>query len=174
MSSESHYRELDLEPTATREEIKRAYMDLVIVWHPDRFAHNSSLRAKAEQKLKRINIAYQFILERSTVPSATPERPRSHEDRPNRQTTTNSRNSTERGDGAGSESPSQQSLEAKKREAGFGIFFLLTVFFVVLILWRNIGFALGISTILMAMRYALGWSVPRAGGNPPHDSPPFI
>ena len=171
MSSESHYRELDLEPTATREEIKRAYMELVIVWHPDRFAHNPSLRAKAEQKLKRINIAYQSILERSTVPSATPERPRSHEDRPNRQTTTNSRNSTERGDGAGSESPSQ---EAKKREAGFEIFFLLTVFFVVLIRWGNIGFALGSALILMALLHALRWRVPRAGGNPPHDSPPFI
>ena len=76
MSSESHYRELNLEPTATRAEIDRAYKDLVKVWHPDRFTHNPSLRAKAEQKLKRINIAYQFILERSTVPSATTRPPR--------------------------------------------------------------------------------------------------
>ncbi len=37
---------------------KLAYKDMVRVWHPDRFAGNPRLRAKADEKLKEINLAY--------------------------------------------------------------------------------------------------------------------
>jgi tetratricopeptide (TPR) repeat protein len=40
------------------EEIKQAYRDLVQVWHPDRFAGNPRLQRKAEEALKKINLAY--------------------------------------------------------------------------------------------------------------------
>jgi hypothetical protein len=56
------YRTLELEPGATAEEIKGAYLDLVKVWHPDRYQHESQrLRDKAEQKLKAINRAYERL-----------------------------------------------------------------------------------------------------------------
>jgi curved DNA-binding protein CbpA len=52
---------LDLEPGASAEEIKRAYRELVKVWHPDRFAYDSRLQKKAEEKLKKINGAYEQL-----------------------------------------------------------------------------------------------------------------
>ena len=55
--------ELELEPTATFTDVKRAYRDLVKVWHPDRFAHEPSLERKAQEKLKQINLAFE-VLER--------------------------------------------------------------------------------------------------------------
>ena len=55
------YRTLELPFGAPEEEVKRAYRDLTKVWHPDRFAHDPSLRAKAEEKLKKINEAYETI-----------------------------------------------------------------------------------------------------------------
>jgi curved DNA-binding protein CbpA len=55
------YRILDVEPGATREEVKRAYRELVRVWHPDRFAHDPALQRKAQEKLKQINLAYEQI-----------------------------------------------------------------------------------------------------------------
>src|SRR2546430_16104529 len=56
------YRVLGLEPRASLEEVKSAYRDLVTVWHPDRFGHNERLRSKAEQQLKEINLAYDYLL----------------------------------------------------------------------------------------------------------------
>lgn len=55
----SSYAVLDLVPGSPAEEIKTAYVDLVKVWHPDRFQHeNERLRQRAERQLKRINEAY--------------------------------------------------------------------------------------------------------------------
>ena len=52
---------LELDPDASIEEAKLAYKDIVNVWHPDRFSHNSRLKEKAEKKLKELNIAYEAI-----------------------------------------------------------------------------------------------------------------
>ena len=46
---------------ATQTEIKDAYRTLAKVWHPDRFPGDEDLRAKAEEKLKEINSAYQLL-----------------------------------------------------------------------------------------------------------------
>lgn len=54
---------LGLKPGATEDEIKQAYRELVMVWHPDRFAADSPLQAKAEAKLKEINAAYEYLNE---------------------------------------------------------------------------------------------------------------
>lgn len=51
------YRILEVQPTASDEEIKAAHRDLTKVWHPDRFANDPSMRRKAEEKLKQINEA---------------------------------------------------------------------------------------------------------------------
>ena len=65
MRLEDCYRLLDLPPGASREDAKQAYRDLTKVWHPDRFAHDAVLRARAEEKLKAINAAYATILNSS-------------------------------------------------------------------------------------------------------------
>ena len=67
-----HYQILELEPGASQAEIKQAYRDLAIVWHPDRFADNPRLREKAEAKLKQINAAYNSL--KSTQSQASPQK----------------------------------------------------------------------------------------------------
>jgi hypothetical protein len=56
------YRLLELDPSSSDEEIKRAHRDLTKVWHPDRFGNDAALRHKAEEKLKAINVAHEMIL----------------------------------------------------------------------------------------------------------------
>ncbi|HYG76167.1 MAG TPA: J domain-containing protein [Planctomycetota bacterium] len=51
---------LELPATATPEQIRQAYRELVKVWHPDRFSE-ASLKARAEEKLKEINTAYEKL-----------------------------------------------------------------------------------------------------------------
>jgi curved DNA-binding protein CbpA len=55
------YKILELDHEPSREEVREAYIDMVRVWHPDRFTNNPRLRKKAEEKLKEINIAYAEI-----------------------------------------------------------------------------------------------------------------
>jgi Tfp pilus assembly protein PilF len=52
---------LDLNASATKADIKHAYRNLVKVWHPDRFAHDPKLQVFAQNKLKEINEAYQYL-----------------------------------------------------------------------------------------------------------------
>jgi len=49
---------LGLKPDATLDEAKRAYKAQVKIWHPDRFSDDSILRPRAEENIRRINIAY--------------------------------------------------------------------------------------------------------------------
>ncbi|HYE94190.1 MAG TPA: DnaJ domain-containing protein, partial [Terriglobales bacterium] len=49
---------LGLSATASPDEVKQAYRDLVKVWHPDRFPGDPRLRDIAQEKLKAINEAY--------------------------------------------------------------------------------------------------------------------
>jgi fibronectin type 3 domain-containing protein len=55
------FRILDLNPGASLDEVKRSYRELAKVWHPDRFAHDSSLLRKAHEKMKQLNHAYQQL-----------------------------------------------------------------------------------------------------------------
>lgn len=52
---------LELENIGTFQEAKRAYKDLVRVWHPDRFQGNPRLKQKADEKLREINLAFTFL-----------------------------------------------------------------------------------------------------------------
>jgi TonB family protein len=54
-------RVLEIEPWASPEEIRQAYLDQTKIWHPDRFPNDIRLQKKAEEKLKQINVAYQRL-----------------------------------------------------------------------------------------------------------------
>jgi hypothetical protein len=62
---------LGLATHAMPEEIESTYLTLVKVWHPDRFAHDPRLRRDAEEKLKEINAAHDYLL---THPKQEPTR----------------------------------------------------------------------------------------------------
>jgi hypothetical protein len=48
---------LGISPPTSDEEIRSSFRDYARVWHPDRFVHDEKLRLRAEQELKRINVA---------------------------------------------------------------------------------------------------------------------
>ncbi len=52
---------LDLSVIATPLEIQHAYRLLVKVWHPDRFMHDPEMLQHAQEKLKNINHAYNWL-----------------------------------------------------------------------------------------------------------------
>lgn len=54
---------LELPDGASREEIIKAYRQLALVWHPDRFSSNPELQRKAQAKLAQINEAYSALIE---------------------------------------------------------------------------------------------------------------
>jgi curved DNA-binding protein CbpA len=56
----NYYQVLDVPPAATREEITRAYRQLMRLTHPDNF-QEPRLRAKAEERTKLINAAYAVL-----------------------------------------------------------------------------------------------------------------
>ena len=57
-----YYEILDLPPEATEEQIKAAYRILVQLHHPDRLQQvSASVRAYAEERLKKINEAYRVL-----------------------------------------------------------------------------------------------------------------
>jgi hypothetical protein len=64
---------LGLAEAATPLQVRTAYRDLVKVWHPDRFAHDPPLQAKAAEQLRQINAAFDLLQERQT--SGPPPRP---------------------------------------------------------------------------------------------------
>lgn len=67
------YLALGLKAGASLDEIKQAYRDLVKVWHPDRFGHDERLRLIAQDKLKEINGAYEFLQAYSFDASIAPD-----------------------------------------------------------------------------------------------------
>jgi DnaJ-class molecular chaperone len=52
-------RLLDLAPGASLADLKRAYRDLMLVWHPDRMPER--LKALATEKVKALNQAYEYL-----------------------------------------------------------------------------------------------------------------
>ena len=55
------YELLGVKPGVSPAELKAAYRDMAKVWHPDRFGQDERLQQKAQEKLKEINEAYEFL-----------------------------------------------------------------------------------------------------------------
>lgn len=67
------YEILGVRAGVSREELKAAHRDLAKVWHPDRFTHDPRLQAKAQEKLKEINEAFdQLTSKAKRHPATTP------------------------------------------------------------------------------------------------------
>jgi curved DNA-binding protein CbpA len=63
---------LGLGSFASAAEIESTYMTLVRVWHPDRFQSDPKLRQAAEEKLKEINAAHDYLNSGPRVANAQP------------------------------------------------------------------------------------------------------
>ncbi|MAQ95561.1 MAG: hypothetical protein CMM84_18800 [Rhodothermaceae bacterium] len=72
---EQHFTVLEIEPGASPQEIKRAWRTLAKVWHPDRFAGDPGLQARATAKLKLVNEAYRVLSEHSASRQSQPKSP---------------------------------------------------------------------------------------------------
>jgi len=70
---ERYYRVLNLEPTASPDEVYQAYRDLVRIWDPQRFVTQPNLELMAEAKLKEIIEAYNALTKKDV--SGTPAPP---------------------------------------------------------------------------------------------------
>jgi hypothetical protein len=70
----SAYQILGVEPDASSQAIRRAYLDLVRMWHPDRFADEPVRRDEAEVATKRINEAYEVLSRRAQERARTARR----------------------------------------------------------------------------------------------------
>jgi len=66
------YEILGVQAGVSREELKAAHRDLTKVWHPDRFAHDPRLQAKAQEKLKEINDAFDQLTSKPKRQPVTP------------------------------------------------------------------------------------------------------
>lgn len=60
--TDSYYRILETDPSASDEEIKKAYRKMAMKFHPDRVAHlGDEIRKDAGEKFRKVNEAYEHI-----------------------------------------------------------------------------------------------------------------
>lgn len=59
---DSSYRVLEVDRNATNEEIKKAYRNMALKYHPDKLGHlGEDIRKASEEKFKKVNEAYEKI-----------------------------------------------------------------------------------------------------------------
>lgn len=61
MTKKQAFQILEVDETASSNEIKQAWKDMVFFWHPDRYQDNERRRRFAEEKTKLINEAFDRI-----------------------------------------------------------------------------------------------------------------
>lgn len=72
------YEVLELDSTATPQEVKQAWREMAKVWHPDRFPNEPKLQHRGQEKLKAINAAYDLLsnfLADTSKPQSTTSQP---------------------------------------------------------------------------------------------------
>src|SRR6266511_1247986 len=128
MTTEIHrcFRVLELGPSATLEQVKQAYRELVKVWHPDRFTNDAKLQRKAQERLKEINIAYetleQFLASGAPPPRGRPTSSQAADDtgKQNRR-----RDESERQQGNTTHPPGPPPQPSKPKESPAGIVWII-------------------------------------------------
>ncbi len=80
---EQNLKILGLQPGASPDEARKAFRDLVKLWHPDRFERLPELKELAEERLKEINDAYDKIRS-SQAHAASRQKPRAKKKKPPR------------------------------------------------------------------------------------------
>lgn len=65
---DEYYEILGIAPGASKDEIKKAYRQMVKVWHPDRFPNDPELQRKGTEKVKQINEAYERLKDAPSHP----------------------------------------------------------------------------------------------------------
>ena len=69
------FQVLELDETASADDAKRAWRQLAKVWHPDRFPNDERLQQRGQEKLKKINEAYELLS--NYLANPPPPKPRS-------------------------------------------------------------------------------------------------
>jgi DnaJ like chaperone protein len=60
--TDSAYKILEIDPSATNDEVKKAYRKMAVKYHPDKVSHlGEDFRKTADDKFKRVNEAYERI-----------------------------------------------------------------------------------------------------------------
>jgi DnaJ like chaperone protein len=60
--TDSSYKILEIEPTSSNDEIKKAYRRMAMKYHPDKVSHlGDDFRKTADEKFKKVNEAYEKI-----------------------------------------------------------------------------------------------------------------
>ena len=66
--SEAPYRLLEIDPSSSREEVKKAYRKMANKYHPDKVSHlGKEMQDLAEEKFKAVNDAYQQIKKNQNI-----------------------------------------------------------------------------------------------------------
>ncbi|MDA3942331.1 MAG: molecular chaperone DjiA [Bacteroidetes bacterium] len=66
--ADSSYKILNVLPTATDDEIKKAYREMALKYHPDKVTHlGEEVRKAAEQKFKEVSSAYDHIKKQRSI-----------------------------------------------------------------------------------------------------------
>jgi DnaJ like chaperone protein len=59
---DSAYKILEVDPTASNDEVKKAYRSMAVKYHPDKVAYlGEEFRAAANEKFQKLNEAYEKI-----------------------------------------------------------------------------------------------------------------
>jgi hypothetical protein len=61
MDTETAFKTFDLPVGSSLEEVRRAYRELLRIWHPDRYQHDEALARRALEKTTQLNLAYEHL-----------------------------------------------------------------------------------------------------------------
>jgi len=67
--TDSSYKILEIEPSATDDEVKKAYRKMAMKYHPDKVSHlGEDFKKTADEKFKKVNEAYEKIKKERNIP----------------------------------------------------------------------------------------------------------